>query len=75
MQSAPLEALGPILAPFQFFRGREMMPKSIRFSFGGSKSRGGQPGPKRPAFHKTIVILVPLEHRGFEKVIFSMEIG
>jgi hypothetical protein len=65
VQSAPVEALAQILAPFQFFLGREMMPKSIRFSFGGSKSRGGELGPKRLAFHKTKVILVPLEHRGF----------
>jgi hypothetical protein len=26
----------------------------------------------KPCFHETIVILVPLGHRGFQKVIFSM---
>ena len=28
-----------------------------------------------PNFHETIVILMPLGHRGFEKVIFSMDTG
>ena len=50
VQSAPLEALGPILAPFQFFLGRKMVPKSIRFSFGGSKSRRGEAGHETTLF-------------------------
>ena len=47
VQSVPLEALGLILAPSQVFCGREMVPKSIRFSFGASKTRDGEPGRKR----------------------------
>ena len=34
-----------------------------------------EPPCRDPAFHETRVITVPLGHRGFNKYIFSMEIG
>ena len=56
VQSVPLGVPGPIWTSFQLFRGREMVPKSIRFSSGGSKTRPAEPGRNEVA---PMIALIP----------------
>ena len=68
-----------VLRPFEDFWLFEKTP--FEDHFGPQKlQRSSTPvegeGPFRdPAFHETIVITVPLGHRGFQKYIFLMQIG
>ena len=48
---------------FNFFNINHVISRMIKLPF------------FKPCFHEAIVITVPLGHRGFQKVTFSMEIG
>ena len=52
--------------------GSRMSPKIDQVAPNIAKNLTSWRHIRDPGFHETIVILVPLEHRGFYKVIFSM---